>query len=208
MTRMVGSKKEGFARIKRHHEAFADLQWNTQLMEPEALHRYVFMYASSACEEVLHVDPDDITSKPILLFIRSDGLAGFMELMDVVKGTSMIMSMLIRLQSPNISQKIPYEAVFIGGVRAIMMALNCNVGRSALNRIRIYGLDEVKNARPLRRIPGNKSYLVRDSTVVSELLEFREMIILNYDDDDDDQDNIGDYSGDGDYDDDKLWYEK
>ncbi|KAF9996207.1 hypothetical protein BGZ79_010080, partial [Entomortierella chlamydospora] len=75
------------------------------------------------CEKVLCVDPDDITGKPILLFIRSDDLMSFVEQMDVVKGTSSIVSMRFWFQSPNMPQEIPCEAVFIGGVDAVLAVI-------------------------------------------------------------------------------------
>ncbi|KAG0285778.1 hypothetical protein BGZ98_005327, partial [Dissophora globulifera] len=35
MTQLVGSKKEEFERIKRHHKAFTSNRWDTHAMEPE-----------------------------------------------------------------------------------------------------------------------------------------------------------------------------
>ncbi|KAF9973364.1 hypothetical protein BGZ65_009307 [Modicella reniformis] len=76
MNRMAGSKEE-FERMKRHHEAFAAHTWDHNAMEPEArvcliINRFsrnlIVMYASSACEKVFHVDPDQLTGQPILLY--------------------------------------------------------------------------------------------------------------------------------------------
>ncbi|KAF9349627.1 hypothetical protein BGX26_012103 [Mortierella sp. AD094] len=272
MTRMVETKKEEFSRIKRHHDAFqANSKWDAQFLEPEArvcllLNRFtrslIVMYASSACEKVLCVDPDNITGKPILLFIRSDDLMSFVEQMDVVKGTSSIVSMRFWFQSPNLPYEIPCEAVFIGGMDGILTVIRrykpfvrkyfigsreqyCatsqstsrssggwdqkfkpsppslsysstrssnsqqknawnphhKVNRSTLNRIKIYELDDEK-ARPLACIPDDDPYLVRDSTVMSRLPEFRDMVFQGYDDDNDDDDNDDDSDGDDDGDDD------
>ncbi|KAF8957225.1 hypothetical protein BGZ46_002236 [Entomortierella lignicola] len=271
MTRMVGTKKEEFARIKRHHEAFRSA-WDTKLMEPEdrvclLLNRFtrnlVVMYASSACERVLHIDPDVITGKPILLFIRSDDLESFVTQMDTVKKTSSIVSMRFWFQSPNVPQELPCEAVFIGAVDAILVlirryksytrkkfivsqeqyesnqrqdyrrtpsfnsssvssqsSLPCDqrnnsqsprykLSRSALNRVKIYELSDVEKVKPLACIPNNDPHLVRDNTAATQLPEFREMIIQNYDNDDsseeydahiDDNEDVDDYGDDNNYD--------
>ncbi|KAF9397244.1 hypothetical protein BGX21_009076 [Mortierella sp. AD011] len=259
MTRMVETKTEEFARIKRHHDAFqTNSKWDAQFLEPEAracllLNRFtrslVVMYASSACEKVLCVNPDDITGKPILLFIRSDDLKSFVEQMDIVKGTSSIVSMRFWFQSPNTPQEIPCEAVFIGGVDAVLVVIRrykpfvrkyfigsreqyCaenqdnswssggwdrsftpstgssyssthdsnsykkntwgahrKVNRTTLDQIKIYELDDGEKARPLACIPDNDPTLVRDTTVMSQLPEFRDMVFHRCDDDDDDDDD-------------------
>ncbi|KAI8358108.1 hypothetical protein B0O80DRAFT_382977, partial [Mortierella sp. GBAus27b] len=86
----------------RHHRAFAENSWNLQAMEPEQrvcliINRFerslTIIYASSPCEKVLHVDPDDITGKPILLYIRSDDLAPFVEQVNLIKATTTISQM-------------------------------------------------------------------------------------------------------------------
>ncbi|KAF9348145.1 hypothetical protein BGX26_000418 [Mortierella sp. AD094] len=129
MTRMVGTRKEEFARMKRHHDAFQANTWDAQNLEPEPrvcllLNRFtrnlIIMYSSSACEKVLHTDADDITDKPILLYIRSDDLASFVEQMDIVKRSSSIVSMKFYFQSPNQPREIPCEAIFIGASDAIL----------------------------------------------------------------------------------------
>ncbi|KAI8358116.1 hypothetical protein B0O80DRAFT_495890 [Mortierella sp. GBAus27b] len=128
----VDIERRDFERLKRHHRAFADNAWNQQAMEPEArvcliINRFTrgltVMYASSACEKVLHVDPDDITGKPILLFIRSDDLAPFVELVDLAKTTTTICQMRFWFQSPNTRDPIPCEAIVVGtsdGIFAVM----------------------------------------------------------------------------------------
>ncbi|KAG0245842.1 hypothetical protein B0O80DRAFT_274097 [Mortierella sp. GBAus27b] len=122
MTRMVGSKKKEFERIRRHHEAFASnaWKWNLQGMEPEPrvcviMNRYtrnlVVMYASSACELVFRVDPDHIVGRPFLLYIRADDLAPFVEQTDFVRSNTSITHMRFWFQSPNWPQEIPCEAM-------------------------------------------------------------------------------------------------
>ncbi|KAG0311703.1 hypothetical protein BGZ99_009979, partial [Dissophora globulifera] len=102
MTPLVGTRKQEFERIKRHHEAFAANSWGTQIMEPELrvcmiLNRFSrnlnVMYASSACERVFHIDSEEIVGKPILLFIRADDIASFVEQMDMVKSSAAITHM-------------------------------------------------------------------------------------------------------------------
>ncbi|KAI8358107.1 hypothetical protein B0O80DRAFT_274238 [Mortierella sp. GBAus27b] len=116
MNRRVGSKKEEFERMRRHHQAFAENSWNQHFMEPEArvcliINRFTrnltIMYASSACEKVFNVDPDEITGKPVLLYIRSDDLAPFVEQVDLVKTSTTISQMRFWFQSPNCRQEIP-----------------------------------------------------------------------------------------------------
>ncbi|KAF9104342.1 hypothetical protein BGX27_010127 [Mortierella sp. AM989] len=132
MTRRVGLKEEEFARIMRHHEAFKNKSWNTQFLEPEPrvcllLNRFtrslLVLYASSACEIVLQVHPDDIIGKPMLVFIRSDDLVSFVEQMDSIKSSTSIVNMRFWFQSPNSPSEIPCEAVFIGSTDAIMIII-------------------------------------------------------------------------------------
>ncbi|KAF9102327.1 hypothetical protein BGX27_011044 [Mortierella sp. AM989] len=130
MARTLGSKKKEFDLMKRYHQAFADNRWK----KPEAevrvcllLNRFtrnlIIMYASTLSDTVLHVDPDELTGKPFLLYIRADDLAPFVEQMDVVKGTTAIVSSRFWFQSPNCRREIPCEAIFIGladGISAII----------------------------------------------------------------------------------------
>jgi hypothetical protein len=84
------------------------------------------MYASSACEKVLHVDPDDIKGKPILLYVRSDDLAPFVEQVDLAKTTTTVSQMRFWFQSPNTHLPIPCEAVIIGTSDGIVALIrNC-----------------------------------------------------------------------------------
>ncbi|KAG0006189.1 hypothetical protein BGZ65_009122 [Modicella reniformis] len=98
-------------------------------MEPEArvcliINRFsrnlIVMYASSACEKVLNIDPDQLTGKPILLYIRADDLAPFMEQVDVIKTTTVITQMRFWFQSPNRSREIPCEAILFGATDGIV----------------------------------------------------------------------------------------
>ncbi|KAK3825268.1 MAG: hypothetical protein J3Q66DRAFT_384514 [Benniella sp.] len=129
MTSRVGSKKEEFERMKRHHDAFAANTWDHQMMEPEArvcliLNRFtrslIVIYASSACEKVFHVDPDDITGKPILLYIRADDLAPFVQQVDLTKSSTSISQMRFWFQSPNWPREIPCEAMIFGAADGIV----------------------------------------------------------------------------------------
>ncbi|KAF9109499.1 hypothetical protein BGX27_007551 [Mortierella sp. AM989] len=136
MTRIVGSKQEEYNRMKRHLEAFAanyaSNYWNSKVLEPEPrvcviLNRFtrnfVVMYASSGCEAVFQVDPDDFTGKPFLLFIRVDDLAPFVEQMDIVKGSTAIVSMRFWFQSPNCRREIPCEAIFMGAADGVLTVI-------------------------------------------------------------------------------------
>ncbi|KAF9171253.1 hypothetical protein BGX21_007534 [Mortierella sp. AD011] len=133
MTRLVGAKKEEFARLKRHHNAFkANNTWDATSLEPEArvcllLNRYtrslIVMYASAVCDKVLHIDPDKITGKSILLLIRSDDLGLFVEQLDIVKRESSIINMRLCFQSPNLLNEIPCEAVFVGARDAVIAVI-------------------------------------------------------------------------------------
>ncbi|KAG0004022.1 hypothetical protein BGZ80_001712 [Entomortierella chlamydospora] len=150
MTRLVGVKKETslfqnftvqairllpreFARMKRHHNAFkANNTWDATSLEPEArvcllLNRYtrslIVMYASAVCDKVLHIDPDKIIGKSILLFIRSDDLGLFVEQLDIVKRESSIINMRLCFQSPNLLNEVPCEAVFVGARDAVIAVI-------------------------------------------------------------------------------------
>ncbi|KAI8348988.1 hypothetical protein B0O80DRAFT_501693 [Mortierella sp. GBAus27b] len=136
INRRTGYKKEEFERMKRHHQAFTENSWNCQAMEPEArvcfiINRYTrnltIMYASSACEKVFHVDPDDITGKPVLLYIRSDDMGPFVEQVDLVKGSTAVSLIRFWFQSPNWPQEIPCEAIIVGTTDGIVAVVRrCN----------------------------------------------------------------------------------
>ncbi|KAG0288573.1 hypothetical protein BGZ98_004209, partial [Dissophora globulifera] len=132
MNRLVGSRKEEFERIKRHHEAFATNTWDMHVMEPELrvcmiLNRFsrnlIIMYASSACERVFHIDPDHIVGKPILLFIRADDLASFVEQMDMIKASPAVAYMRFWFQSPRLRQEVPCEVMLFGAVDGIVAVM-------------------------------------------------------------------------------------
>ncbi|KAG0292436.1 hypothetical protein BGZ98_002570 [Dissophora globulifera] len=132
MTQLVGSKKQEFERIKRHHEAFTANRWDMHGMEPEPrvcmiLNRFsrnlIIMYASSACERIFHIDPDHIVGKPILLFIRADDLASFVEQMDMVKAAAAITHIRFWFQSPRLRQEIPCEAMLFGATDGIVAVM-------------------------------------------------------------------------------------
>ncbi|KAF9109802.1 hypothetical protein BGX27_007176 [Mortierella sp. AM989] len=121
-----------FDRIRRHHKAFSTNSWDPRALDTEnrvffILNRFtrglIVMYASSACKSVLHLDPDDIEGKPILLFVRSDALGMFVEQVDLVKAQDTIVSMKFWFQSPNWPCEIPCESVFVAssdGILAVM----------------------------------------------------------------------------------------
>ncbi|KAG0311110.1 hypothetical protein BGZ99_010369 [Dissophora globulifera] len=132
MNRLVRSRKKEFERIKRHHEAFATNTWDTHVMEPELrvcmiLNRFsrnsIIMYASSACERVFHIDPDHIVGKPILLFIRADDLASFVEQMDTIKVSTAVSYMRFWFQSPKLRQEIPCEVMLFGAADGIVAVM-------------------------------------------------------------------------------------
>ncbi|KAG0202169.1 hypothetical protein BGX28_005250 [Mortierella sp. GBA30] len=132
MTRIVQSKKEEFARIKRHHEAFKANTWDPNGLEPEprvcmVLNRYTrglgVMYASPLCEYVLQVDAEKIVGKPFLLFIRADDLASFVELVDLAKSSDTITHMRFWFQSPGSPQEIPCEAALIGASDGMVLII-------------------------------------------------------------------------------------
>ncbi|KAI8357478.1 hypothetical protein B0O80DRAFT_289121 [Mortierella sp. GBAus27b] len=132
MNRRVGSKKEELGRMKRHHQAFADNTWDQQAIAPEPrvcliVNRFTrslnIMYASSACEKVFNVDPDNITGKPILLYIRSDDLAPSVEQVNLVKASTTISQIRFWFQSPNCRQGIPCEVVVAGIPDGIMAVI-------------------------------------------------------------------------------------
>ncbi|KAG0325134.1 hypothetical protein BGZ99_001044 [Dissophora globulifera] len=121
-----------FERIKRHHEAFTANRWDMHGMEPEPrvcmiLNRFsrnlIIMYASSACERIFHIDPDHILGKPILLFIRADDLASFVEQMDMVKAAAAITYIRFWFQSPRLRQEIPCEAMLFGATDGIVAVM-------------------------------------------------------------------------------------
>ncbi|KAF9352630.1 hypothetical protein BGX26_009587 [Mortierella sp. AD094] len=173
MTRVVGSKKQEFERLKRHQEAYAASYWNQ--LEPEArvcliLNRFtrnlIVMYASSACEKVFHVDPDDIAGKPLLLFIRADDFAQFVEHSS---------------HSTSISSKSTPPKYDECGFTT--WSHPRNAPRTALNKLKIFELNDEERVRSTD-LPADDPNLVLDSEVISMLPAFKEMIIQDYVDDD------------------------
>ncbi|KAF9955358.1 hypothetical protein BGZ72_003810 [Mortierella alpina] len=153
MTRIVQSKQEEFARIRRHHQAFRAMPWNawdTQGLEPEfrvcmILNRYCrtlgVLYASPSCEHVLHIDADAIVGKPFLLFIRADDLGAFVEQVGVAKSSSAITHMRFWFQSPNWPQEIPCEATLLStgdGLVVIMRRCRPFVRRRLIGSVDMY----------------------------------------------------------------------
>ncbi|KAG0237534.1 hypothetical protein BGX31_003561 [Mortierella sp. GBA43] len=124
-----------FAGMKHHHREYAEHSRSLQALEPEArvcmiINRFTMsltiMYASSECQKVLQVDPDDITGKPILLYIRSDDLAPFVEQVDLVKTTTTVAQLRFWFQSPNARYGIPCEAMVAGTPDGIVAVIrNC-----------------------------------------------------------------------------------
>ncbi|KAF9346955.1 hypothetical protein BGX26_001516 [Mortierella sp. AD094] len=132
MASVVGSKKEEFERISRHHKAFTAGTWNTAGLDLEIrscllLNRFTrnlaVMYASPSCQSTLEIDPDDLLGKPLLLFIRADDLASFVEQGDLVKSSAAVKHMRFWFQSPNCRQEIPCEAMLYGTSDALVMIL-------------------------------------------------------------------------------------
>ncbi|KAF9959404.1 hypothetical protein BGZ70_008858 [Mortierella alpina] len=141
MARIVQSKQEEFARIKRHHSAFKAMSWNTHGLEPEfrvcmILNRYSralgVLYASPSCEQVLLIDAEAIVGKPFLLFIRADDLGAFVEQVQVAKSSTAITHMRFWFQSPNWVQEIPCEATFFSAADGLVVIMRrsfiCGVG--------------------------------------------------------------------------------
>ncbi|CAO3566387.1 unnamed protein product [Mortierella alpina] len=158
MTRMVQSKQEEFARIKRHHTAFTTLprnRWNTQELEPEfrvcmILNRYSraldILYASPSCELVLLIDSEAIVGKPFLLFIRADDLGSFVDQVQVAKSSNAITHMRFWFQSPNWAQEIPCEATVFGATDGLIVIMRqC---RPFVRRRLIGGADLYKRNSP------------------------------------------------------------
>ncbi|KAK3825283.1 MAG: hypothetical protein J3Q66DRAFT_327392 [Benniella sp.] len=178
MTRLVGSRKKEFERIRRHHEAFAlnAWKWNLQGMEPEPrvcviMNRFtrslIVMYASSACEQVFRVDPEKMLGKPFLLYIRADDLATFVEQMDLVGSTETITHMRFWFQSPNWPREIPCEAMLCGaadGMIAVVRRCKPFVRR---HLIRDSEHLESMSQNPLR--PLNDSKICRTTPIIPPL---------------------------------------
>ncbi|KAF9343695.1 hypothetical protein BGX26_005345 [Mortierella sp. AD094] len=132
MASLVGSIKEEFERISRHHKAFDANSWNPAGLDLEVracllLNRFTrnlsVMYASPSCELIFNIDPDDLLGKPLLLFIRADDLASFVEQGDLAKSSPAVRHLRFWFQSPNYHQEIPCEAMLYGASDAMIMIL-------------------------------------------------------------------------------------
>ncbi|KAF9955356.1 hypothetical protein BGZ72_003808 [Mortierella alpina] len=132
MTRLVEPRKQEYERIRRHHKAFKANTWNPDGLDPEPrvcliLNRFSrnlgVMYASPSCESILHIDSDEITGKPFLVFVRADDLASFVEQTDVAKASNMITHMRLWFQSPYWPQEIPCEAMVLGSSDGLLLVM-------------------------------------------------------------------------------------
>ncbi|KAG0007690.1 hypothetical protein BGZ80_004354 [Entomortierella chlamydospora] len=132
MTRIVGSEKEEFERISRNHRALKSDTWNPAGLQLELracllLNRFTrnitIMYASPSCELIFNIDPDKLLGKPLLLYIRADDLANFVEQVDQAKSSNALRHMRFWFQSPNCPTEIPCEALLYGAADAMVMIL-------------------------------------------------------------------------------------
>ncbi|KAF9983013.1 hypothetical protein BGZ75_005535, partial [Mortierella antarctica] len=132
MIRVVEPRNQEYERIRRHHKAFKANTWNPDGLDPEPrvcliLNRFSrnlgVMYASPSCESILHIDSEEITGRPFLLYVRADDLASFVEQTDVAKSSNMIAHMRFWFQSPYWPQEIPCEAVVLGASDGLVMVM-------------------------------------------------------------------------------------
>ncbi|KAF9357670.1 hypothetical protein BGX26_003300, partial [Mortierella sp. AD094] len=116
-------------RISRNHKNLSST-WNPASLDMELraclfLNRFTrnlcVMFAAPACESILNIDPDALLGKPLLLFIRADDLASFVEQADLAKSTASIRHLRFWFQSPNCREEIPLEAMFIGASDAMVI---------------------------------------------------------------------------------------
>ncbi|KAF9344518.1 hypothetical protein BGX26_004278, partial [Mortierella sp. AD094] len=129
MTSLMGSEKEELERISRNHKNLSST-WNPASLDMELracifLNRFTrnlcVMYAAPACESILNIDPDALLGKPLLLLIRADDLASFVEQADLAKSTASIQHLRFWFQSPNCREEIPLEAIFLGASDAMVI---------------------------------------------------------------------------------------
>ncbi|KAF9907375.1 hypothetical protein EC991_011024 [Linnemannia zychae] len=132
MTSIVGSRHKEFERIKRHHRAFDADTWNPNTLDPEPracmiLNRFSrslgIMYASPSCQLIFKIDPDQIIGKPLLVFLRADDLAGFVEQAELAKSSNVVTHMRFWFQSPNCREEIPCEAMMFGAADGLVAVL-------------------------------------------------------------------------------------
>ncbi|KAG0280649.1 hypothetical protein BGZ95_009288, partial [Linnemannia exigua] len=121
-----------FERIKRHHKAFGVNTWNPNTLDPEPracmiLNRYSrnlgIMYASPSCQLIFKIDPDKAIGKPLLVFLRADDLAGFVEQAELAKSSNVVTHMRFWFQSPNCREEIPCEAMMFGAADGLVAVL-------------------------------------------------------------------------------------
>ncbi|KAF9898423.1 hypothetical protein BX616_004055, partial [Lobosporangium transversale] len=168
-----------FERIKRHHEAFAANTWDSQGLQTELracmiLNRYsrnlMVMYASPTCEQIFHIDSEQIVGKPVLLFVRADDLASFVEQLDMIKASSSILHMKFWFQSPNWAREIPCEAMIFGasdGIVAIMRRCRPFVRKHFLTNRAHYDVYNSRNSSWSSTVSTAQSYTSTPSSSVS-----------------------------------------
>ncbi|KAF9925973.1 hypothetical protein FBU30_004326 [Linnemannia zychae] len=132
MTSIVGSRHKEFERIRRHHKAFSANSWNANTLDPEPracmiLNRFSrnlgIMYASPSCQMIFKIDPDKAIGKPLLVFLRADDLAGFVEQAELAKSSNVVTHMRFWFQSPNCRNEIPCEAMMFGAADGLVAVL-------------------------------------------------------------------------------------
>ncbi|KAF9577668.1 hypothetical protein BGW38_006982, partial [Lunasporangiospora selenospora] len=164
MTQRVGSKKEEFARMKKHHAAFAANSWDPNSLQTEVrvcliLNRFtrnsVIMYASSAAQLLFNMDPEEMIGIPFLVFIRSDDLASFVDQVDLAKSSNIITHMRFWLQSPNSPNETPCEAMLFGASDGMLVVMRKS--RPFYRRKLLAALPEESNG-----------YTVRQRSIISE----------------------------------------
>ncbi|KAF9151814.1 hypothetical protein BG015_006196 [Linnemannia schmuckeri] len=121
-----------FERIKRHHKAFGANTWNPSTLDPEPracmiLNRFSrnlgIMYASPSCQLIFKIDPDKAIGKPLLVFLRADDLAGFVEQAELAKSSNVVTHMRFWFQSPSCRGEIPCEAMMFGAADGLVAVL-------------------------------------------------------------------------------------
>ncbi len=81
------------------------------------------LYASPSCKLILFVDAEAIEGKPLLLFIRADDLASFVEQVELAKSSNVISHLRFWFQSPNWPHEIPCEAMVLGTADGLVFVL-------------------------------------------------------------------------------------
>lgn len=81
------------------------------------------MYASPSCQLIFKIDPDKAIGKPLLVFLRADDLAGFVEQAELAKSSNIVTHMRFWFQSPNCQEEIPCEAMMFGAADGLVAVL-------------------------------------------------------------------------------------